>query len=152
VRLRETAVRLPSGESVPAAEALRNPSIRLVDLLAREDLQLELDVSAPSLDVASLDADCRYEGYLRRQEREVQRASRYAAQRIPVTFSFEALPGLSVELQQRLTEARPETVARAARVPGVTPAALTLISAAISRALSSAAAADDISSTGGATV
>lgn len=146
-RLGRTLVRLPSGDRVPAAEALRNPTIRLGELMSREPgLDLELDPLTPSLDVATLDADCRYAGYLKREDREVQRASRYTAQRVPTTFSFSGLAGLSTELQQRLTEARPATVASAGRVPGVTPAALALISAAIARqGLSSQGRADDMS-------
>ena len=69
-----------------------------------------IDPLAPSLDVASLDADFRYVGYLKRQEREVGRAARHDAQRVPEWFSFDGLPGLSRELQQRLAEARPGTV------------------------------------------
>lgn len=135
-RLRSTLVRVPSGDRVPADEALRNPDIRLGDLVASEpSLGLELDPVAPSIDVSSLDADCRYVGYVRRQEREVQRASRYTAQRIPSTFLFDRLPGLSRELQVRLTERRPGTVGEAGSIPGMTPAAQALISAAISRSL-----------------
>jgi len=149
-RLQQTLVRLPSGERVAAVEALRNPSIRLGELIQREpSLALELDRLTPSLDVGSLDADCRYAGYLVREDREVQRATRYAAQRVPASFSFVGLSGLSTELQQRLSEARPSTVAGARRVPGMTPAALALISTAISRTLSPHAAGDDIF-TGGA--
>ena len=144
-------MRLPSGDRVVAVEALRNPSIRLGELMQREpSLALELDALTPSLDVSSLDADCRYAGYLAREDREVQRATRYAAQRVPARFSFKGLSGLSTELQQRLSEQRPSTVAVAGRVPGMTPAALALISTAISRlALSSHEAGDDMS-TGGA--
>ncbi|BCS36121.1 tRNA uridine 5-carboxymethylaminomethyl modification enzyme MnmG [Luteitalea sp. TBR-22] len=134
-RLRSTLVRVPSGDRVPAEEALRNPSIRLSGLIAAEPaLGLELDPVAPSVDVSSLDADCRYVGYIRRQEREVHRASRYEAQRVPSSFSFESLPGLSRELQVRLTERRPATVGQAGSIPGMTPAAQALISAAIARA------------------
>ncbi len=135
-RLGATLVRLPSGGRAAAAEALRNPDIRLADLLVREDLRLELDPVVPSLDVESLDADCRYAGYLKRQEREVARAFRHDAQRVPSWFSFEGLPGLSREMQHRLHESRPATVGDAARLPGVTAAAVALVSAAISRASS----------------
>jgi tRNA uridine 5-carboxymethylaminomethyl modification enzyme len=149
-RLETTLVRLPSGDRAPAVEALRNPTVRLADLLSREvALDLELDPLTPSLDVGTLDADCRYAGYLKREDREVQRASRYVAQRVPASFSFEGLSGLSRELQQRLSEARPATVASAGKVPGVTPAALALISAAIGRqGLSPGHIPDDISSGG----
>ena len=148
-RLAAARVRVASGDRLPVSEALRNPDIRLQALLEREDLSLELDAATPSLDISSLDADYRYSGYLQRQEREVRRAAGYAAQRVPETFVFDGLPGLSRELQQRLTDARPATVDRASRVPGVTPAALALISAAITRTLAetraerSASAGDD---------
>ncbi len=132
--LRSTLVKTPSGDRVPAAEALRNPAVRLAELVTRESsLDLTLDPLVPSLDIATLDADCRYVGYLKRENREVQRAERYAAQRVPDGFAFEGLAGLSTELQQRLSEARPPTVASAGRIPGVTPAALALISAALAR-------------------
>lgn len=149
-RLQSTLVRIGSGDRVAAAEALRNPSIRLSDLVRTESaLGLDLDPLTPTLDIASLDADCRYVGYVRRQEQEVLRAERYASQRVPVHFSFTDLPGLSRELQQRLTEVRPTTVAMAGSVSGMTPAALALVSAAISRrTLSATVAADDISSGG----
>ena len=133
--------------STKVTEALRRLTARSKmwqQLVA--SLEMELDPLTPSLDVATLDADCRYAGYLKREDREVQRVSRYTAQRVPATFSFAGLAGLSTELQQRLTEARPTTVASAGRVPGVTPAALALISAAIARqGLSSHGRADDMS-------
>jgi tRNA uridine 5-carboxymethylaminomethyl modification enzyme len=149
-RLESTLVRVASGDRIHAAEALRNPSIRLADMVRTEPaLALDLDPLTPTLDIASLDADCRYVGYLRRQEQEVQRAQRYASQRVPEHFSFTNLPGLSRELQQRLTEVRPRTVGMAGSVPGMTPAALALVSAAISRrTLSSTTPGDDISSGG----
>lgn len=134
VTLASTLVRVPSGGRVPASEALRNPEIRLSALVAGEGgLSLDLDPLTPSLDIASLDADCRYVGYLRREERDVLRAERYASQRVPAHFSFDGLPGLSRELQLRLAEARPATVAMASSIPGITPAALSLISVAIAR-------------------
>jgi tRNA uridine 5-carboxymethylaminomethyl modification enzyme len=141
--LSSTLLRVASGDRVPVTTALRNPEIRLGDLIARGAVDLELDGMAPGLDIASLDADHRYSGYLRRQEREVHRAERYFAQRVPDGFPYEALPGLSRELQQRLSELRPDTVGRAGTVPGVTPAALALLSSAVSRALSKDRVADD---------
>jgi tRNA uridine 5-carboxymethylaminomethyl modification enzyme len=150
VTLASTLVRVPSGGRVPASEALRNPEIRLSALVAGEGgLALDLDPLTPSLDIASLDADCRYVGYLRREERDVLRAERYAAQRVPAHFSFDGLPGLSRELQLRLAEARPATVALASSIPGITPAALSLISVAIARRSgASRPVSDDISSGG----
>jgi tRNA uridine 5-carboxymethylaminomethyl modification enzyme len=131
--LMRTSVRLASGRRVPAAQALRTPAVRLADLVERGVVTLNLASATPALDVQSLDAECRYAGYLRRQDRDVARARHYSAQRIPAEFSFAGLPGLSRELQERLESRRPRTVADAAGIPGITPAALALLAAAISR-------------------
>jgi tRNA uridine 5-carboxymethylaminomethyl modification enzyme len=126
-------VRVPNGDRLIAAEALRNPEVRLGELVARGEVPLEVGTASPTLDIESLDADYRYTGYIARQEREVARSRRYVAQRIPPRFSFIGLAGLSRELQQRLSEHRPATVGDAAMIPGVTPAALALLSATIGR-------------------
>jgi tRNA uridine 5-carboxymethylaminomethyl modification enzyme len=55
------------------------------------------------------------------------------ARRIPVAFSYAAIPGLSREIVERLTHVRPETIGQAARVPGVTPAAVAIVVARVSR-------------------
>ena len=130
-------VTVANGDRVIAADALRQPDVRLRDLVAANAVQLQVEPGASSLDIESLDADCRYAGYIARQEREVARSRRYFAQRIPSTFEFTGLPGLSRELQQRLSERRPGTVAEAASVPGATPAALALLSATVSRTTAS---------------
>lgn len=129
-------VRVASGDRIPVADALRSPEVRLRALLEAGSVPLDVDAVAPSLDVESLDAEYRYGGYIRRQEREIGRSSRYTAQRIPPGFLFEGLAGLSRELQHRLNETRPSTVGAAAAIPGMTPAALALLSACVSRSKS----------------
>jgi tRNA uridine 5-carboxymethylaminomethyl modification enzyme len=69
----------------------------------------------------------RYGGYIERQERDRARLRREEARRIPAGFDFTAIPGLSRELQEKLAAIRPETIARAGRIPGMTPAALSLL-------------------------
>lgn len=129
-------VRTLTGDRVPASEALRSPELRLGDLVDRGEVTgLVLDDRQAAMDIATLDADFRYAGYVRRQEREVARAARFERQRVPDDFRFVGMPGLSTELQQRLETTRPYTVGHASRIPGMTPAALALISGAISRGL-----------------
>jgi tRNA uridine 5-carboxymethylaminomethyl modification enzyme len=70
---------------------------------------------------------------LKRQDLEVAKAKKQERRRIPEDFSFDRIPGLSREVVQRLTQVRPETLGQALRVPGVTPAAVAVISAYISR-------------------
>jgi tRNA uridine 5-carboxymethylaminomethyl modification enzyme len=69
----------------------------------------------------------KYEGYVAREREEVERMRRRAALRIPKKFSFENLPGLSREVQERLARVRPADLAQAGRMPGLTPAALSLL-------------------------
>jgi tRNA uridine 5-carboxymethylaminomethyl modification enzyme len=69
----------------------------------------------------------RYGGYIERQEKDVERLRREEQRRIPTRFDYRAIPGLSTEVVEKLTRARPESLAQAGRISGVTPAALSLI-------------------------
>jgi tRNA uridine 5-carboxymethylaminomethyl modification enzyme len=76
---------------------------------------------------AELEAREKYAGYIKRQEEEVERQKRNEDTRLPVDLDYASVSGLSHEVRQRLAEARPTTVGQAGRVPGVTPAAVTLL-------------------------
>lgn len=82
---------------------------------------------------AALEIEAGYAVYLDRQEADIAEARREEARRIPPDFDFTMLPGLSIELRQKLTAARPANLAQAARVDGMTPAALTLLLAYLKR-------------------
>ena len=75
----------------------------------------------------------KYQGYLKRQESDIRRQSREEQRRIPREFRYAGVPGLSAEVVHRLTQIRPETIGQAARVPGVTPAAVAVLSTYVSR-------------------
>ena len=85
--------------------------------------------------MAILETTVKYAGYLRRQESEIQRAAKDERRRIPDGFPFDRVPGLSREVVQRLAQIRPDTLGHALRVPGVTPAAVAVLSAYLSRAV-----------------
>ena len=74
-----------------------------------------------------LDVLAKYDGYIVRQREEVARLKRHENVRIPREMDYLSLAGLSNELREKLTDARPATLARAARLPGMTPAALSLL-------------------------
>ena len=71
--------------------------------------------------------DAMYANYIERQQRDVEVLKRDEAVEIPAEFSYFGIDGLSKELQSKLDRARPSNIAQAARVDGVTPAALTLL-------------------------
>ncbi len=111
------------------------------DLLAFPDVSFDtlvaLDPSLQTIDAETrtqLERDALYANYIERQKRDVEAMERDEAQEIPADFDFGALKGLSNELRQKLTAARPETLAQAGRVEGMTPAALTLILARLRQA------------------
>ena len=131
--LKRSLVRSASGDRVPAAQLLRQPEVRLETLLTDGQVRLDVDPSASTLDVVSVETAVKYEGYLRRQEHEVERSRRDERRRIPQDFPFDQVPGLSREVIQRLSQVRPDTLAHALRIPGVTPAAVAVLSSYVGR-------------------
>ncbi|TVQ56298.1 MAG: tRNA uridine-5-carboxymethylaminomethyl(34) synthesis enzyme MnmG [Rhodobacteraceae bacterium] len=108
-----------------------------VDVLASAEdgwARLEtLALAAPERSVAeTLEGDARYGGYVARQAREIARVRADEARPLPRDLDYRAISGLSNEVAERLSQARPETVGQAARIEGVTPAAVLLL-AAVSR-------------------
>jgi tRNA uridine 5-carboxymethylaminomethyl modification enzyme len=85
------------------------------------------------VDIPSVETTVKYEGYLKRQQADINRRFREEHRRIPQGFVYAAVPGLSREVVQRLTEVRPETIGQATRIAGVTPAAIAVISTYVSR-------------------
>jgi tRNA uridine 5-carboxymethylaminomethyl modification enzyme len=132
-RLETTFVRAASGARVPAAIALRQPEVRLDDLVRRGDVRLELAPEQAELDVASLETEIKYAGYLRKQQSDVDRSRRFDRRVIPDDLAFDQIPGLSREAVQRLREVRPATVGQAGRIPGFTPAAVAVLAAFVER-------------------
>ncbi len=125
------------GVKIAADGARRNG----YQLLAFPDVSFETLVSLePSLESTDfetrrqLERDALYANYIERQKRDVEAMQRDEAQEIPESFDFEGLQGLSAELRQKLSAARPATLAQAGRVEGMTPAALTLILARLRQA------------------
>jgi tRNA uridine 5-carboxymethylaminomethyl modification enzyme len=134
-----TLVRAACGDRVPASRLLRQPEVRLEQLIASGSVEIDVDEASSAFDIASLETSVKYAGYLRRQESEIQRASRDERRRIPANFPFGRVPGLSREVVERLIQIRPDTLGHALRVPGVTPAAVAVLSAYLSRGGGSAA-------------
>jgi tRNA uridine 5-carboxymethylaminomethyl modification enzyme len=126
-------VRNRNGDSVSASLLLRQPEVRLEQLVSSGLVSLDINDNHSGVDIASVETSIKYSGYLRRQETEIARAKKDQARRIPAGFRFEAVPGLSKEVVQRLTEIRPDTLGHALRVPGVTPAAVAVLSSYVCR-------------------
>jgi tRNA uridine 5-carboxymethylaminomethyl modification enzyme len=129
------------GEAIRADRWLRQPTSRLETLWKTGKLSLTTSPASARIDLASVETAVKYEGYLRREEREVSRARREESRAIPETFQFASVPGLSNEVVQRLSQIRPATLGQALRIPGLTPAAVAVISAHLSKNPSTASKA-----------
>jgi tRNA uridine 5-carboxymethylaminomethyl modification enzyme len=131
--LESARVRTASGARVPADHLLRQPEIRLESLAADGAVHLAISETNPSIDLMSAETAVKYAGYLRRQEQEIEHARRNERRRIPPDFSYAGIPGLTREVVHRLAQVRPDTLGQAMRIPGVTPAAVAVLSSYISR-------------------
>ena len=88
----------------------------------------ELGPSVSDANVAEqIEIETKYSGYLARQHEQIQRQQRNETTVIPVDFDYVAINGLSAELRQKFERVRPETVGQAQRIPGMTPAAVSIL-------------------------
>ncbi len=113
----------PIREAARALELLRRPEIGYLDAARMARI-------APTLDfdqAAELEIEIKYEGYVRRQHEAVARFKRLEDAAIPEWVDFHAIAGLSAEVRERLTRTRPSSLGQASRIPGVTPAAVSIL-------------------------
>ena len=122
-----------AGRSVSATQVLRRPGVTLADLAAQGVVEVETGEDGAAVEMSSVETVVKYAGYLRRQEATVARSERNGRRVIPAGFRFEGVPGLTREVVERLTAVVPETLGQAARVPGVTPAAVAVLEAYMRR-------------------
>lgn len=118
---------------VRASAWLKRPEVRLEAITSRFSPPLELSDDVAGLDGVSVETDVKYDGYLKRQARDIERARREEGLSIPRGFAYAGVPGLSREIVERLTATQPDTVGQASRVPGVTPAAVSVIQSHVRR-------------------
>ena len=77
--------------------------------------------------------ECKYEGYIKKQLREIKRNEKNLKKLIPDTINFVEIEGLSAEVKEKLSASRPKTIGDASRIEGITPAAISLITVAIAK-------------------
>ena len=119
----------------------------LLDLLRRPELNYQSLVRLVDLPnaltdqqwIRQLEIQARYEGYIDRQMHEVARQKKQMDQAIPRGLEYASVRGLSAEVRQKLVQMRPETIGHASRIPGVTPAAISLLLVHLKKSQSRAA-------------
>ena len=117
------------GRDCSALELLRRPEVSYADLieLAGAPVPSADDERLPEQVSRDIEVHASYSGYIERQEQEIERQRRHEELRLPADLDYRALAGLSNEIRQKLAEVRPDTLGQAARVPGVTPVAVSIL-------------------------
>ena len=137
-RLRDTWLRPAQLSAEEMHRVFDGPLIRearALDLLRRPDVTYAALASLPGIGPAVADPkvaeqveiQAQYAGYIERQRDEIERQRRHEETSMPQTFDYEQVRGLSAEVREKLARIRPATLGQAARIPGMTPAAMSLL-------------------------
>jgi tRNA uridine 5-carboxymethylaminomethyl modification enzyme len=137
-RLEKTWIRPETADPEKVQRILGQPLQReasLLELLRRPEVDYQSLVELADLDsplqdkqtIRQIEIQVRYSGYIERQVAEIERLRRSDHVSIPDTIDYQNVRGLSSEVTQKLTEIRPENIGQASRIPGITPAAISLL-------------------------
>ena len=139
----DAAVRWGSAAGQSLAQLLKRPEVKVEQLVpvlrelvpeffardsstspARSAVKLSSEVRN---ELKSVETEIKYEGYLLQQQRAMERMKKSELHSIPEWFDYRSVSGLSREMQEKLSHVRPRTIGQASRIPGVTPAAVSLV-------------------------
>jgi tRNA uridine 5-carboxymethylaminomethyl modification enzyme len=110
--------------SVITGEALlKRPEISIKDLMELGELEMAHEPWV----AGQIEIETKYQGYIDRQNREVERFKKLERVRIPEGVEFRAIPGLTSEMREKLGEIRPQSLGQASRIPGMTPAGISAL-------------------------
>ena len=135
-RLKATWLRKDSAEAEKFAEisgTSLSKEANLLDLLRRPEIDIQAlqpffdDDSASEMVLQQVEIQAKYAGYIERQQQDIEKAKRYDNLLIPANFDFNAIKGLSNEVREKLIQQQPETLGLASRIPGMTPAAISIL-------------------------
>jgi tRNA uridine 5-carboxymethylaminomethyl modification enzyme len=137
-RARATRV-VVDGETMTADRAIARPLVPLASL-ASQGFALDAPSEVAHFDAATIEAELKYRGYLKRHDAQIARTRAQESRAIPGGFDYAGVPGLSREVVERLSAIRPQTIGQASRVPGVTPAAVAIVAARVAKAFTTKSA------------
>jgi len=113
-------IKLDNRESVVLKKYLKKPEIKFKDIIKNfgdfKNLTKE--------EVRHIESEVKYEGYIKKQEKEIQKIKKIDQQKIPADIDFKVIPGLTAEVIERLNKFKPKTIGEAKKISGVTPAAV----------------------------
>jgi len=118
-RLRHTFVSAGSQQRVRALDLLRRPEVRFASVASGVAIAPEV--------AEQVEIQAKYEGYIARQNTEIAHRDEWEGLGLPPHVDYRQVRGLSAEAQQKLNQHKPETIGQASRIPGITPAAISLL-------------------------
>jgi tRNA uridine 5-carboxymethylaminomethyl modification enzyme len=125
-KIRVTGMRSGVSGSYTASSLLRRPEIHM------SDLEMILDEIGPAgmdeLQLKIAEESIKYQGYVEREKKDAEKISKEELKKVPEDFEYCDIPGLSTEIIEKLQKVRPDNLGQAARISGVTPAALSILS------------------------
>lgn len=113
-------IKLPEKETITLKNYLRKPRVTFQDVVKHKKLEEDLTDE----EIRHIESEIKYEGYLKKQAKEIARIGKFDRVKIPEDVVFAGIPGLTAEVTEKLEKRRPETLGEAKKIPGITPAAL----------------------------
>jgi len=122
--LQEKKIKLYNKDKISLRDWLKKPHVKIENVIeyAKSPVQLSDE------EMRAVESEVKYEGYVKRQEKEIARMRKMDRVRIPEGLNFREIPGLTREAVEKLEDFRPKSVGQAKRIPGLTPAAIVNIS------------------------
>jgi tRNA uridine 5-carboxymethylaminomethyl modification enzyme len=132
----ELAPDWPAGDTL--TQVLKRPEVDIEQItpllrrlqpsfFARDVVEASTTNAEVRMELKSVETAIKYAGYLQQQERAIERLKKAEQRSIPEWFDYKSVSGLSREMQEKLQRVRPRTLGQASRIPGVTPAAVSLV-------------------------
>jgi len=119
----DTLLERPLAHEYSLMDLLKRPEIKYADIAKIKPSDIEVSEAVAE----QIEIQTKYDGYISRQQDEIDRLKRNENTKLPINFEYQTISGLSNEMKQKLLDVRPESIAQASRIPGVTPAAISLL-------------------------
>lgn len=120
VFLERETIKIEGKETLSLKNFLKKPEVKFKNVLEYTKFQENLTEE----DIRHIESEVKYEGYLKRQEKEIARFKKMDKEKIPSSLEFQNVPGLTREVREKLDKFRPKTIGEAKKIPGITPAAV----------------------------
>ena len=126
----QAQLNVPITRECNVLDLIKRPEITYASLMSVTDLGPGV---ADEKVAEQIEITVKYSGYLDRQREDIERQRRHQDSEIPKDFDYKSISGLGAEIESKLIKVRPETIGQAQRIPGMTPAAISLLLVTLSK-------------------